>query len=305
MAGIMSLVIHLALLPIFIGMFYVLFALRLPLMTFDFGAEGAGIMAGVGGFLMWSGVYYLREMRRQSAERYLIKAGGLLHDGQRTVVSGIVEAQGPLLSAPFSGRECLGYRYSTHRISKSSTIHSDIHDYKGHALTPSAIRASQGTIKILAPSDPGFFNPLGWPNVGSPENRQRAKAYVRSVDYGKPIAPLKEVSRLETFKGPGSFRFDQQFRQPPEDLFEMNDSDLLETILRPGERVTLTGVYSTAQGGIGPDPDFITYSFCIKPGEPADLEQKIRANRIKAMVWVALSGVATAVYFLVILPRFS
>ncbi len=302
MVGCKNLLIYLVKLPLCMGLLYVLLSLRQPFPTIAFGAEGAGIMAAIAGFFLWGGIfYYLPGYRRLQAEREMLLAGGPFREGQRAVVNGIVEAEGPLLTAPVSGRPCLGYLYYSSRFSRShgasGTGAVEIKDYEGYGLTPTVIRSASGTMRILAKPEADFFKELPVDNVGtSKENRERAASYFLSTDYGE-LKGLKQVYHHEVVDGPGAFRYDKKPVEPPEESYS-----LYEVLLHPGQQGILAGVYNADLGGIAPDPDWITHTFCLKPGEPADLGKEIRAMRFKAKLWVALAVIAVAVYYLLVMP---
>ncbi len=307
MTGCFSALIQLLLLPFCMGVFYLLFALRQPFPSFEFEAEGAAFVAGVAGFLLWSGIFYLKQLWGLKSTAARLRDSGPWRDGDRITVAGPVKAEGDLLSAPFTGRECLGYYYYTSRYTSRSAISDggsnsgiEVREYDGFALTPTAIQTPRGRVKILAPSDQTFFEKLPTENVGGGSgNRQRAADYFATTDYGK-LKGLKQAYHHKTSEGPGSIRYDTKPARDPENSFSLH-----EIILQPQTKVILNGVYSAAERGIGPDPNWTAYPFVLQPGDPSDLAAEIRSNRNKALVWIALSGLAAATYFLIILPQFS
>ncbi|OGW61953.1 MAG: hypothetical protein A2V83_05530 [Nitrospirae bacterium RBG_16_64_22] len=290
---------RLTLLALMVAGFYVLLCLRPPFPTLLLFADGAEVAAPIAGFFMWFAVLYVLYARQNEADIALLQKRGL-RDGERALVCGIVRPMGPLLAAPFSGKECVGYYYTaTHRTSPGRSGSTTWTDYEGYALAPFAIRSPLGDVRILAEADKGLFYELSRENLG--DAYERAGAYLGAADFGETITSVlggKSRTR-ETVNGPGDFRVDISI-DPPRDP---RTCDLEEKIIRPGEAVYAVGVYSAERGGLIADPNILNTPFHIVRGGEKALRRKTRLRLAGAAVCAGISLAVVAFYFLVHVPE--
>ncbi|MEK6692276.1 MAG: hypothetical protein AABY44_02480, partial [Nitrospirota bacterium] len=230
----------------------------------------------------------------------LLKKRGL-RDGERALVCGTVRPEGSLLTAPFSGKECVGYHYTvTHRTADRSSGSTTWTDYEGYALAPFAIRSPLGDVRILAEADKELFYELPRKDLG--DAYERASAYLETTDFGETITSVlggKSRTR-EMVNGPGNFRVDMSIGDPPRDL---RSCDLDEKIIRPGEAVYAVGIYSVERSGLLADPNITSTPFHIVRGDEKALRRKTRLRLIGAAVCACISLAVVAFYFLVYVPR--
>ncbi len=279
--------------------FYFLLCLRPPFPTLLLFADGAEVAAPIAGFFMWFAVLYVLYARQNEADIASLQKRGL-RDGERALVCGEARPLGPLLTAPFSGEECVGYRYTvTHRTSGSG--HSTKWtDYEGYALTPFAIRSPLGDVRILAEADKELFYELPREDLG--DASERAGAYLGTADFGETVTSVlggKSRTR-ETVNGPGDFRVDMSIGDPPRDP---RTCDLEEKTVLPWETVYMVGSYSAERGGLVADPDFLNTPFHIVRGGEKTLRRKTRLRLIGAAVCAGISLAVVAFYFLVHVPK--
>jgi hypothetical protein len=291
--------LRLALLPLIVAAVYVLLSIREPFPTFVFPAEDAEVGAPVAGFFFWFAALYLLDARAARANLALLPQALThgLRDGDKAVVYGVLEARGPLLEAPFTGEKCVGYEYKVshrHPQLKGPQV-----DYHGHALTASALRGPMGSFSILAPADKEVFYEVPFELLRTDEAFARAESYLQSADFGEPGGLFRDVSRRETVEGPGSFRMDVKSGTQT----ELRSCHLEQKLLRPGDEVSVAGVYSEQERGVAPSPESIMKPFHIVPGGEAALARKIRSKRIGAIVCALLGLTIAAVYFLVVVPN--
>ncbi len=292
--------LRLALWPVITAVVWVLFSLRAPWPTFVFPAESAEVAAIPAGFFLWFAVLFYLDARRADAEYRLAvhdQEQGV-RDGERVSVWGTLEAVGPLLTAPFSGEPCVGYRYLVSHSATSANTRSPQTDYEGYALTPSTITGSLGSLRILAPAGAEVFHEVRSTELDDGAY-ERAAAFLAATDFGPPPMHWGQVSRKETEGAPGEgFRMDM-CAGAPEDL---RTCDLAEQVLRVGDEVHAAGVFVEEGRGIAPDPDSIMRPFHLSPGGAGALVRTARNRRVGAVICLALALVVAAVYVLVYVP---
>lgn len=291
---------RISLLALMIAGFYVLLCLRQPFPTLLLFADGAEVAAPIAGFFMWFAALYVLYARQNEGDLALIERRGL-RDGQRALVCGTVKAEGPLLTAPFSGEACVGYHYTvTHRTANRSSGSTTWTDYEGYALAPFAIRSPMGDVRILAEADKELFYELPRQDLG--DAYERASAYLETADFGETVTSVlggKSRTR-ETVNGPRDFRVDVSIGDPPRDP---RSCDLDERIIRPGEAVYAVGIYSAERGGLLADPNIMNTPFHIVRGDERTLKRKTRLRLIGAAVCAGISLAVVAFYFLVHVPK--
>lgn len=315
---------RLVLLPIIIAVCYPLFSLRPPFPTLVLLAEGAEVAAFLAGLCIWFGVISWLDMRKMASDLVMTR-NWKFHDGERTVVLGRIEAQDrktPLLEAPFSGKECVGYYYAvTHHSKHPNMKRSEWTDYEGYALIPSIVRGPIRTLNILAEPDKELFHEMPGQEIKSDEDWSRAEKYLNTTDFGeRPSGPLAITRTRLIHKGPGNFRQDQRVREPPKNLrnykpdykggdrgvwLKEGERSLNEKIIKEGDTVLIVGEYSEKQGGIAPDPDSIMRPFRLSVGGDTLLRRKIRNRIIGMVVSAGLALVVFAFYFIAVVPQQS
>lgn len=255
--------------------------------------------APIAGFFFWFAVLYLMDTRqaRVSLALAMDSRTRRLQDGEAVVVYGTLQALGPLLEAPFSGESCVGYHYMVYH--RNRNMNSDQIDVEGYALTPSAVRGAMGTVRIQAAADAELFYELPFEHLEDDAAFARAEGYLKGTDFGTPGGLFGNVSRREIVEGPGSFRMDVSSGTRT----ELRSCYLKQKVLRPGDEVSVAGVYSEQERGIGPDPDSIMKPFHIVRGGEEALARKIRSKRTGAVVCALLGVSAVAVYAVVLLSR--
>ena len=270
---------RLILLPLIIGVFYLLLSLRGPFPTFVFFAEGAEVAAVIAGLFIWFVVLSLMDIRRFSLDRGRINKS-TLQQGGRLVVSGSLEPMAPLLKAPFSGQECVGYHYAvTHETRGPESRVTQWTDYEGYALIPSVVSGPLGSLKILAECNKELFYEI--PFMTLKVQLEDAGRFFESMDFGEHV------------KGPGDFHVDKISGNPP----DLAACDFKERCLLSGETVLVSGVFSSEHMGIAPDPDSIMRPFHIVPGGEKALMRKIRNRLIGAAVGAGLCAATVSIYF--------
>ncbi len=291
--------LRLALLAPIVAGFYLLFSLRQPWPTLVFPAEGAEVAAVIAGIFTWFGVVSWLDKRQIARELEKLEKWEL-EDDKGVAVSGNIKAQAPLLRAPFSAEECVGYWYNVSHYTRSVAKNAGTWwtDYEGYALIPSVVQGPMRRVHVLANPDKELFHEAPSRELTDEDVWSRAEEYLNKTDFGERNPGLVGDTRTRRIhKGPGNFREDKCVGKPPQNL---RDCRLQETVIKDGEKVLISGVYSAEQEGILPDPDSIMRPFHIVVGGETALKRKIR-NRIIAMVIsLGLTVCVAAIYYIYI-----
>ncbi len=211
-------------------------------------------------------------------------------------------------------------------------------DYEGFAFAPSAVRGSLRTANILAEPDEGLFDEAPERVITSKDDWKRAVEYFDKTDFGimEPGEKEKKQTRLIHEK-PGVFREDKKVNEPPENLmdhrpdYESMEMDnrlagkiddpnvaefvkkslfkvqgkfdkkrtLLESVIKEGDEVMISGVFSAAQNGIAPDPDTIMNPFKVSYGGAELIRKKIRNRVIGITISSLLAIIGVAYYYFI------
>lgn len=273
---------RIVLLPFIAGVVYLLLLLRLPFPSMVFPAEGAETAAVITGICVWFGLLSFLDIKRYKADLSMMNQG-FLRDGERIIVSGVLNTDARLLKTPFSGKECIGYYYNVSRLTSSpgSTSGSSRWTYyEGCALVLASIKCTLGNMKILAEPDMELFHEV--PAVRLADKIGQARNYLQTCSF------KKEVSGL------GDFRIDKKSGDPE----ALEKCDLDEKIIRQGERVVISGIYASEHGGIRAEPDSIMNPFHIIPEGEAVLKRKIRNRSIGIAVCFGIGSIAVIIYYL-------
>jgi hypothetical protein len=289
--------LRLALLPPIVAGFYLLFSLRQPWPTLVLPAEGAEVAAVIAGLFAWFGAVSWLDKRQITSELAKLERWEL-EDNERAVVSGNIKAQAPLLKAPFSAEECVGYWYNvshyTRRVSQNEGTWWT--DYEGYALIPSVVQGPLRTVHVLANPDKELFQEAPMRELSDEDVWSRAEEYLNITDFGEANPGLVGDTRTRRIHdGPGNFREDKCVGKPPQNL---RDCRLQETVIREGDKVLISGVYSVEQDGILPDPDSVMRPFHIVVGGEAALKRKIRNRIIAMVVSLGITVCVAALYYM-------
>jgi hypothetical protein len=216
------------------------------------GAVVGALPALFAASMMASAVTRLKERSRlhQASE------GRRPRDGGRGVFFGRILREGPSLTAPVSGRECLLYRYRiTHSESRRSTGRGPsppdrtVTDAEGYALTPSVIQTATGLVKLRAFVTPEFrADRFTMSEVGRNVDAYLAAATVRGT--GKLEDDHRALQAILE-NGDGAIRYDRGTGKLDPGVAHWIE----EHIVRNGDEVCVFGKFSAAEGAIVPDPD--------------------------------------------------
>ena len=106
----------------------------------------------------------------------------VLRDGERVVVRGPITPLREPLKSPFTGHDCVAYRYVVDARKKNlDGPPSRIRDYWGLALCPCAIETPAGPVRIL-----------GWPVPGDAGGRDAGQVSERTPTSAPPRSAIRE-----------------------------------------------------------------------------------------------------------------
>jgi hypothetical protein len=213
---------------------------------------------GIASFFMWISTGALRtaamaarDARRVSSQSTFAGFGGdELQDGETVTIVGRVRAVSQPLRAPFSDQPAVLYSYGIEHESRGpEDSTSNVKDYAGFALAPTAIDSSRGSILLL-----GFPLLEGFPKtpLNTDAARQKAAAYVASTAFTDmqgfhPSQIYQQIRDILT-DDDGHVRKDWKMTEDR----DFSDKILEEQIVAPGEQVCVIGRWSAAKRGLVP-----------------------------------------------------
>lgn len=220
-----------------------------------------------------------------------------LVDGEKEAVWGPVEPLGALLAAPFSGRPCVAYEYDA---KNPATRGSDGRErpggsaISGFALCPSVIRSGRGDVLLCGFSILDKFEKtlLG----EDAEARRRAREYAAQTRFeamglskiGSMLSQMDEAMADDD----GSVRKDWKMNDGE---VALEDCELEEKIIAPGEMITAVGIWDAARGGIVPKKGGRSAIVQLMPGGGLAMvmhaEKRPWGTLVFALVWAAFSHV--------------
>jgi hypothetical protein len=222
-------------------------------------------------------------------------AGGRPEDGCKIAAVGTLVADGPALTAPFSGAPCVAYHYAIKYTStgKGSTT---ITSCWGYALTPSHLETAAGVVRLLAYTD-FEFRPT---TMKGPEMLERARRHFatsRFVTIGLgAIGSAWKALGTVLADDDGAIRTD--FGPPPEDL-ENPRLTFEEQAVADREPVCAFGTYSAGRGGLVPvQGTRDVYPVRVVKGTGPEVLRKLFWSVVgQCVLAVAFAGVAAGVVY--------
>ena len=221
-------------------------------------------------------------------------------DGKRGAAIGRIEAAGlATITAPFSGRDCLGYEYEVYELIETRTRGSAPTTVKklycsGFGLITSQVRTTQGDIRIL-----GFPVIDEFPTdfTESPEDRARANTYIAQTQF----------QNIKKNIGSIFSEFDDLFRDADgavrKDLGEpitLHERHRLTEIIVPrGAEVCAIGVYSKRENALTAKTAALPIR--LIPGNAREAERRLQKTGLGQIVFaliffLAINGIFAFLY---------
>ena len=217
-------------------------------------------------------------------------------DGEHGVFFGRILREGPSLTAPVSGRECLLYRYRmTHSERRRSSGRGpsppdrDVTDAEGFALTPSVVQTATGLVELRSFVKPEFkADHFTMSEVGA-----RVEAYLAATTFRGSGSLDDDDRALQAILADrdGAVRYDRGSRKIDPTVPYMIE----EHIVRNGDEVCVFGKFSAAGVAVVPDPD--TWMLTPTRLRKGPLESLLRGlalnafgSALGAAIWGALAA---------------
>ena len=167
-------------------------------------------------------------------------AGAPPENGRLEAASGRVRALGAPLEAPFTGRPCVAYEYDVTNPEAGRS------DFAGVALTPCAIDAPRGPVRILGWSMLDEFPKTLEEDIDA----DRALSYLRSAAFEHlGLTNALTFPSVLVADQDGSIRKDMRIADGPPHL---EGRHLSERIVPEGSTVTVLGIWSESERGFRP-----------------------------------------------------
>jgi hypothetical protein len=232
-------------------------------------AVGTGCGAAL---LLWLGLAYVSGVRERHREATLVRQAidaGRPEDGQKIAVAGVVRGVGTV-HAPLSGKRCVLYEYKALAAGREQ-----VGAVEGFALSPLAIDGARGSIRLLAAPELAFDEEQLDADTAQrnlTEYMARTQFIVHEgIDINRELAHVRSVMADDD----GHIRYDIRRETPGPNLSAMS---LREKVLAPGEHVVAIGRYSSARGGLVPDPSAALYPVKLFKGSPDAIAKKLRSR---------------------------
>jgi hypothetical protein len=258
----------------------------------------AAIAGVIGGGVLWMAIGYFWGIGQKVRASQTIRdaySGVPPVDGEKLAAIGRIEPTGSPLIAPFSKTPCVAYKYEMRRdYGEDSSMY-----FSGFALTPSAVQTPRGSIKLLAWTDiDKVVKPASVPNA-----KQNAQEYFAATQFSE--ATIMNFTQalhdmLQTYRDDdGTVKWDQ--KGPPQNVPDFDQALYREWLLRPGEQVCITGIYSAARGGIVPSNEPLMNPVTIEVGPPEAFAGRATAGGvgyfIGGVIFTALAAIALIAFF--------
>jgi hypothetical protein len=268
---------------------------------------GDAIVAAVAGVLLHLAYAALMTEIRRSGDSRLLERTGRGEppvDGKRSALIGTLHADGPVLRAPFSEAECIGYSYEISHIeytsgsgrSGSTGSSTKVTDFSGIALAPCTIRTAKGEFRMLAYP---FLSGLPEQKYKDPAHRERAAQYIRTTPFEKTTPLIGEIARLDRamLETTGSLRKDWRIAESD----NLAESTFEEQLIRPASKVCAFGIYSADKRSLLPNMSSDDRALLLVAGDAAQvgrqLSSGIRTSRRLAF-WVFVPTAAVLAFIL-------
>jgi hypothetical protein len=220
------------------------------------------LMAAFVGTFTYLALLAIASALQGAADRRRIGAfqdGASYRDGAFAAAEGTARAaDGKLLTAPFSGRECLAYEYEVWMGSGSIPGRRRSGEGRGWAglagvaLTPTAIEGASHGVRLLGwtPLET-HFSPE-WFETEDPENHQKLKALIKGRKFEKMTGTktLGLIGRLFDLQSDEDGALHQDWCLDEAALKAPDDVMISERVIQEGDHVAATGLWSAERGGL-------------------------------------------------------
>jgi hypothetical protein len=193
-----------------------------------------------------------------------------LQDGAVEAVSGPIAPLGDPLIAPFSGLECVAYEYDAKKPAVSDEDGASRESgsaMAGLALTPSVIRSSRGTVRLL-----GFCLLTEFPELDLEEfgtaPQERARSHLASTAFEQvSLAKIGAfLSQLDSVMADDDGSVRKDWLMEKREAIDLSQARLSEKLIAPGEIITAVGIWDPVRGGLVPQYGGKKTMISLRPG---------------------------------------
>lgn len=206
-------------------------------------AIGAGLVVGVVGSLLFASLRSLRERAAVTAAL----AGRPPREGAGAVVVGTLQAQGPLLPAPFGGADCAAYTYRIERrYGVSDGGRRLLLLFEGSGLTPCVVASACGYFRVPSVAE---FDAEGLPPA--PATQEAVQRYLHVTTFLRGDDAAREPQRRRE-DAEGAYRCDIAYAEV--DTVPWGSCQYRQHLLPDRAPVCVIGYFSAERRGFVPSP---------------------------------------------------
>ena len=248
---------------------------------------GVSLLTALFAFVALALLFGIAKPVRERASLRACLNGRRPADGERAGIAGTIGAvaSGETLRAPFSGAECLAYRYEIYEMRRIGKTTSKVTYFEGLSLAPSVVAAPSGTYRLLAVPEFDF----------GADEIEPGKALFYWSDHAKTAPfepdPAKRTLEKQWTDDDGRYRCEKRWPMPADVPIE--SCRFRETLILPGEQVYLVGRFSETKGGIVPDPNWANITRVMKGGGE-DVLRQLGRRIVRYAIGGVVSGAAAA-----------
>jgi hypothetical protein len=260
--------------------------------VYDTPFEDTVGIAVLAGFFGWIAVNLLFSAAQAWMERSALVsglAGTPPIDGRQAVLVGHIEPMGAPLVAPFSGTECVAYKFEISQMRGTGRQTFKAVYYDGSSATPSTIVTRAGSFRLLAvPEIEG-----NEANIPGETARRLAADFIARTTFEPPRQAFSRPAIEQQWSDTdGAYR--RETRHVVDQEPNLADCTLSEWRLERGARVCLFGEYSAAQRAIVADPGDWSKVTRVMKGDPEAVVRQLRSRVIGRLIGGLVAAAAAA-----------
>jgi hypothetical protein len=251
-------------------------------------AAGVAIFAGL---FAWVSVNLAMSTVKALRERAALRAGiagTAPADGRPAIIVGRIDATGPALRAPLSGRECVAYWFEIYAYEDTGKSSSKVVYCDGTAITPSIIVTPTGSVRLFAVPEIECDEA----ELDFPAARERAAEKLRTTPF-VPAPGFSKRPGIEQQWNDVDGDYCREVRRVEGDV-DIADIKLSERHIERGAQVCVFGPYSVAKRAIVADPHDWSKLIRIMKGDPETIVKQLAASARRRGLGAVLLGGAAA-----------
>lgn len=238
------------------------------------GQEGSGRYIGAAAMatVVWIGLALVHGVRYSIADwnaKKRLARGERPRDGELAAAVGPVHPAMEALQAPFSGQDCVLYSYDIGPYGSGEG--KPARDYAGFGMTRCAVRTKYGEVNL------GSF-PVLEQIFETEGDKEAAAKYVANTTFEELNGPALVKAMFSVHSTAPPLKKDWQLGTPSADI---EDSQIVEQLIAPGDTVTVFGRYDAASNSIVSDTKAKGYLRLRRGGD---------GLRVPAVPWNAIGG---------------